>query len=192
MTPYLSTPTAPAPIRSRSCRFSSRCSSRIGAQTEDLDVLAPEPRRKPWAWLLRHMFEIDVSTCVRCGGVTRWLEAATKPDAIARLLAKNGRGPRPPPKPPPKGQLRLAFPLAYPDVSSEDRPPPPAVTARAAVIRRPRVSVSHGPRPASRPGPGPLGSRLWPRKLARQRPRRPGSRSLRATFAVRNPYRARV
>jgi len=79
-----------------------------GAET----VLPPEPRRKPWAWLLRHVFEIDVTTCPRCGGVTRWLEAATKPDAIARLLAKHGLGPRPPPKPPPKGQLRLAFPLA--------------------------------------------------------------------------------
>ena len=46
-----------------------------------LDVLAleREPRRKPWAWLLRHVFQLDVSTCVRCGRVTRWLEAATTP-----------------------------------------------------------------------------------------------------------------
>ena len=64
----------------------------------ELDVLAPEPRRKPWAWLLRHVFAIDVSTRPRCGGATRWLEAATKPDAIARLLAKHGLGPRPPPR----------------------------------------------------------------------------------------------
>jgi len=75
-------------------------------------VLPPEPRRKPWAWLLRHVFEIDVTTCPRCGGVTRWIEARAKPVAIARLLAKHGLGPRPPPKAPPKGQLRLAFPLA--------------------------------------------------------------------------------
>jgi hypothetical protein len=81
-----------------------------GSADRNLDVLAPEPRRKPWAWLLRHVFEIDVSTCQRCGGATRWLEAATKPDAIARLLAKHGLGPRPPPRPSPKGQLRLAFP----------------------------------------------------------------------------------
>jgi len=46
------------------------------------------------------------------GGVTRWIEARAMPDAIARLLARHGLGPRPPPKPPPKGQLRLAFPLA--------------------------------------------------------------------------------
>ena len=79
----------------------------------DLDVLAPEPRKKPWAWLLRHVFEIDVSTCPRCGGEARWLEAATKPEAIARLLAKHGLGPRPPPPTSgPRGQLRLALPGA--------------------------------------------------------------------------------
>ena len=79
----------------------------------NLDVLAPEPRKKPWAWLLRHVFEIDVTTCPWCGGATRWLEAATKPDAIARLLAKHGLGPRPPPpRWAPRGQLRLALPGA--------------------------------------------------------------------------------
>jgi len=80
-----------------------------------LDVLAleREPRRKPWAWLLRHVFQLDVSTCVRCGGVTRWLEAATTPEAIARVLAKHGLGARPPPEIRAKpGQLRLAFPSA--------------------------------------------------------------------------------
>ena len=58
----------------------------------DFDVLAPEPRKKPWAWLLRHVFEIDVSTCPRCGSPTRWLEAATKPEAIARLLGNPSTG----------------------------------------------------------------------------------------------------
>ncbi len=79
-----------------------------------LDVLAleREPRRKPWAWLLRHVFQLDVSTCVRCGGVTRWLEAATTPEALARVLAKHGLGARPPPAEScaNAGQLRLAFP----------------------------------------------------------------------------------
>lgn len=79
----------------------------------DLDVLAPEPRKKPWAWLLRHVFAIDVTTCPQCGGETRWLEAATTPEAIARLLAKHGLGPRPPPRrSAPRGQLRLPFPGA--------------------------------------------------------------------------------
>ena len=83
-----------------------------GAEAALPSVLLPEPRRKPWAWLLRHVFEIDVTTCPRCGGVMQWIEARAMPDAIARLLAKHGLGPRPPPKAPPKGQLRLAFPLA--------------------------------------------------------------------------------
>ena len=70
-----------------------------------------EPRRKPWSWLLRHVFEVDVTTCPHCTGPMRWLEAATTSDAIARLLAKHGLGPRPPPKDrAPHGQLRLAFP----------------------------------------------------------------------------------
>ena len=80
-----------------------------------LDVLAleREPRRKPWAWLLRHVFDVDVSSCVRCCGVTRWLEAATTPEAIARVLAKHGLGARAPPELRAKpGQLRLAFPRA--------------------------------------------------------------------------------
>ena len=74
-------------------------------------MLPPEPRRKPWAWLLRHVFQIDVSIGPPCGGVTQWIEAATKRRARP-ALAKHGFGPRPPPKPPPKGQLRLALPMA--------------------------------------------------------------------------------
>ncbi len=87
------------------------------SDTGVLGVLAleREPRRKPWPWLLRHVFDVDVSSCVRCGGVTRWLEAATTPEALARVLAKQGLGARPLPEIRPKagqlrpGQLRLAF-----------------------------------------------------------------------------------
>jgi hypothetical protein len=71
-----------------------------------------EPSRKPWAWLLRHVFGEDLQSCPHCAGPMRWLEAATTPDAIARLLAKHGLRPRPPPKRPLLGQLRLAFPSA--------------------------------------------------------------------------------
>ena len=87
----------------------------FASDTGVLDVLAldREPRRKPWAWLLRHVFQVDVSLCVRCGGVTSWLEAATTPEAIARVLAKHGLGARAPPELRAKpGQLRLAFPSA--------------------------------------------------------------------------------
>ncbi|MGH6949757.1 MAG: transposase, partial [Vitreimonas sp.] len=59
-----------------------------------------EPSRKPWAWLLRHVFAADLQTCQRCGGRMRWQEVATTPDAIARLLARHGlgSGPGPPPQ----------------------------------------------------------------------------------------------
>jgi len=72
----------------------------------------PKPPRKPWAWLLRHVFQVDVTTCPSCGGRMRFVEAATTRDAIAELLARQGLGPRPPPRaptPPPPGQLALQF-----------------------------------------------------------------------------------
>lgn len=72
------------------------------------------PRRKPWAWLLRHVFDHDVLRCERCGGPTTWLEVATTPEQIARALVRHGLAPPqpPPPKgraPPHPGQLSLAF-----------------------------------------------------------------------------------
>ena len=45
-------------------------------------------KRRPWAWMLRHVWQVDVSTCPRCGGAMRWVEVATAPDAIARVLAE--------------------------------------------------------------------------------------------------------
>jgi hypothetical protein len=78
----------------------------------DKDDGHKSPSRKPWAWLLRHVFQIDVTTCPECGGRMRLLETATRPDAVARLLAKHGLGPRPPPAPlaqSPPGQLAFAF-----------------------------------------------------------------------------------
>jgi len=68
-------------------------------------------RRSRWGWLLRHVFRADVEKCSRCGGPMRWVEAATKKDAIGRLLAKHGLAPRPPPESvlTPVGQLPLPF-----------------------------------------------------------------------------------
>lgn len=69
--------------------------------------------RKPWAWLVRHVFLEDVTVCPKCSGPMRWLEIATKPDDIARLLARHGLAPVPSPRPraPPSGQLLLPFGL---------------------------------------------------------------------------------
>ena len=83
----------------------------------ELDLLGSTasrpPTRKPWAWLLRHVFAEDLTTCPKCGGPMRWVEVATTADAIALLLARHGLGP---PRAPPRvrpvalGQLDLALP----------------------------------------------------------------------------------
>ena len=72
------------------------------------------PRRKRWAWLLRHVFRHDVSVCPRCQGPTTWLEVATEPDAIGRAMADHGLAPhraRPPPAPRRPHASQLALPL---------------------------------------------------------------------------------
>jgi hypothetical protein len=61
----------------------------------EVDPNAARPARRPWAWLLRHVFLKDVSHCPRCGGPMRWVEVATTQDAIDRLMAELGEGPRP-------------------------------------------------------------------------------------------------
>ncbi len=74
------------------------------------------PRRKPWAWLLRHVFAIDVTVCPACEGRMRWLEIATAPDAIAELLVRAGLGPRPPP-----ADFPDVLPAAGPGTASRQR-----------------------------------------------------------------------
>ena len=78
----------------------------VGADT------APNRGRSRWGWLLRHVFRADVDTCICCGGPMRWVEAATEPTAIARLLAKHGVALQPSPERRPSvpwGQLPLPF-----------------------------------------------------------------------------------
>jgi hypothetical protein len=73
------------------------------------DRASAEPSRKPWAWLLRHVFAEDLEHCERCGGRMRWKEVATTPDAIGRLLARHGLGSGPGP-PPDKRRARRPVP----------------------------------------------------------------------------------
>jgi len=85
----------------------------LALKLDDADPLEPAPRRRRWAWLLRHVFAADVETCPKCGGAMRWLEATTDPQSTARLMAAHGLGPQPPPAAhramPVPGQLRLRF-----------------------------------------------------------------------------------
>ena len=36
--------------------------------------------RKPWAWLLRHVFKVDVTSC-ECGGSMKWIDVAKTPES---------------------------------------------------------------------------------------------------------------
>jgi hypothetical protein len=71
--------------------------------------LAGERAGKPLLRVVdRHVFYTDVVTCLRSGGPTRWLEAATTPEAMVTLRAKHGLGPRPPAsRAAPTGHLHL-------------------------------------------------------------------------------------
>jgi hypothetical protein len=40
---------------------------------------------------LRYVWLVDGSTCERCGGPMKWVEVATEPDAIRRVLAELGQ-----------------------------------------------------------------------------------------------------
>ncbi|MFO0613026.1 MAG: transposase [Polyangiaceae bacterium] len=75
------------------------------------DEESAAPSRRPRAWLLRHVFQLDVTSCPQCNAEMRWVEVATTPNAFARLLAKHALAARPPPheRPSPPGQLKLPF-----------------------------------------------------------------------------------
>jgi len=83
------------------------------AHGDQMELFGPAvdqpPRRKRWAWLIRHVWQADLDTCPRCVGPMRWLEAATTAQAAGRLLAKLGLSSQPPPttRCAPPGQLEL-------------------------------------------------------------------------------------
>jgi hypothetical protein len=65
-----------------------------GSQLQDD---ASPATRHPWSMLLKHVFAVDVTVCVTCGGPMRLLSYATTPKAIGRALYRAGLGPQPPP-----------------------------------------------------------------------------------------------
>ena len=94
-----------------------------------------------------------------------------------------GLGPTPPPKPPPKGQLRLAFPRAQAEGSLRGPPATAGGAGRAEIHSQTPILHLAGPDPT----PILLAAAFRPENLPRERPWRPGSFSLRTTFAVGNP-----
>ena len=84
----------------------------FGKEFDEPDANVSHKRRKPWAWLLRHVFAIDVNVCPKCNGRMNWRLVALTADAIREGLARVGLAPRGPPKRKraPFGQLSLPFP----------------------------------------------------------------------------------
>jgi hypothetical protein len=68
-----------------------------GQSVSQLQDDASPATRHPWSMLLKHVFAVDVTVCVTCGGPMRWLSFATTPKAIGRALYRAGLGPQPPP-----------------------------------------------------------------------------------------------
>ena len=75
-------------------------------------------RRKPWGWLLRHVFARDLNTCPHCAAPMRWVEVATKRARALELMRAHGleppgspgpSGPDPPARRLHPAQLKLAF-----------------------------------------------------------------------------------
>ncbi|MBM4362363.1 MAG: transposase [Deltaproteobacteria bacterium] len=62
-------PTPPPPRPAEGCQLQLF----EHAEYEGADV---KPTRRPWAWLLRHVFQVGVETCPSCGGHMRFVEAA--------------------------------------------------------------------------------------------------------------------
>ncbi|MBK9261998.1 MAG: transposase [Polyangiaceae bacterium] len=86
----------------------------FGKLFDEPEVDVKHARRKPWAWLLRHVFAIDVNVCPKCAGRMKWREVALTADAIREGLARAGLSARGPPRRSraPLGQLSLPFPKA--------------------------------------------------------------------------------
>ncbi len=84
----------------------------FGKVFDDPETDVRHARRKLWAWLLRHVFAIDVNVCPKCAGRMNWRQVALTADAIREGLARAGLSARGPPKRKrvPIGQLSLPFP----------------------------------------------------------------------------------
>jgi Putative transposase len=84
----------------------------FGKLFDDPEADVSHKRRKPWAWLLKHVFAIDVNVCPKCGGRMKWCQVALTADAIREGLARAGLSARGPPKRWREllGQLSLPFP----------------------------------------------------------------------------------
>ena len=62
----------------------------FGKEFDEPDANASHKRRKPGAWLLKHVFAIDVNVCPKCSGRMKWRQVALAQEAIREGLARAG------------------------------------------------------------------------------------------------------
>jgi hypothetical protein len=72
--------------------------SRVSPDVARCFIERQNRRRKPWAWLLKHVFAIDVNVCPKNAGRMKWRQVALTADAIREGLARAGLSARGPPK----------------------------------------------------------------------------------------------
>jgi len=48
------------------------------------------PVRISWAWLLKHVFDVDVEHCANCGGALKIIAAIEDPPVIDKILSHLG------------------------------------------------------------------------------------------------------
>ena len=78
----------------------------VPAQDHTDEPPSSAQRRLSWALLLKRVFEIDMTTCSKCGGPLTIIAAIIDPAVIAKILAHLGLPTRAPPRAPVK-----AYPL---------------------------------------------------------------------------------
>ena len=97
--PGYAPPPVEQPVAEQLPLFESSVLLRPLAQSQQEPSKPPHPSGHAWALLMQHVFAKDVLQCEHCQGRPRVIEVAKMQEAIARVLAHAGLGPRPPPRP---------------------------------------------------------------------------------------------
>lgn len=79
---------------------------------QEQDIIEPkqlELKKKniPWARLLARVFNIDVETCIKCGGKMKIIAAIEDPKVIRKILEHMGLATKPPPLHPARGPPKV-------------------------------------------------------------------------------------
>jgi hypothetical protein len=69
--------------------------------------LFTQKKNIPWARLLARVFNIDVATCIKCGGNMKIIAAIEDPKVIRKILEHMGLATTPPPLYPARGPPKV-------------------------------------------------------------------------------------